>query len=282
MSVQILMSTYNGEKYLNQQLDSLLAQDYQDLLILIRDDGSADNTINILREYEKKTSKISWYQGVNIGPAQSFFDLIMHADQNTEVFMFADQDDIWLNTKVSRAYSILTKACLFDGPKQDCPYTTGDLLVSNIGNNMHFSSRMPLLYCGETMVVDENLQIIQHSIIRKVRCLSFGNALVQNICTGCTAAINRELLFILQRTIPDYMIMHDWWLYLTASCFGMVIYDKQPYIKYRQHVHNVTGAMISHKDLFHYRIKQLLKKRGEIYLQAEAFKNANSDIPEKI
>lgn len=257
MNVQILMSTYNGEKYIHQQLDSLLAQNYQNISVLIRDDGSTDKTVEILIEYAKADSRLSWYQGENLGPAKSFFDLIMHADSRADYIMFADQDDVWLDGKIDRALKILRTA-------------EKSMNTTNI----------PSLYCGNTYVVDENLNTIERVIPRKVRRLSFGNALVQNICTGCTAAINHELLKLLQQSTPNYMIMHDWWLYLTASCFGSVVYDNQSYIKYRQHGHNTSGAMTSHEDLLKYRIKQIFKKRGEIYLQAEEFLTVYPEISE--
>lgn len=245
MSVQILMSTYNGEKYIKTQLDSLLDQNYYDIDILIRDDGSSDSTCKIIEEYAKKFSNISWYSGKNIGVQRSFFDLISKADLGKDYFAFADQDDKWLPKKISRAVSILEK----------------------------YSSKIPVLYCSDKIIVDENLQPINVTVKRIMKTPSFGNALVQDMCTGCTAVMNKTLLKLIQYAIPDYAIMHDWWFYLTATCFGEVYYDKKSYILYRQHGNNTSGAMVRKRDLVKYRIQQLFKPRGEIYQQAQNFLN---------
>ena len=101
------MSTYNGEKYIKTQLDSILAQDYEEIDLLIRDDGSTDSTREILSAYAKKYSSITWYSGKNIGVQKSFFDLILKANLERDYYAFADQDDKWLPGKISRAVSIL-------------------------------------------------------------------------------------------------------------------------------------------------------------------------------
>ena len=252
MSVLILMSTYNGEKYIKNQLDSLLSQNCPQLKILIRDDGSTDNTCSILEYYSNKFMNITWYKGKNIGPCKSFFDLINKADSENNYYAFSDQDDVWLPDKISRAILILKK----------------------------YSINEPALYCSDKIIVDQQLSPCDTSIKQLVKKVSFGNALVQNMCTGCTAVMNHKLFELIKYHIPEYTIMHDWWFYLTASCFGNVYYDSESLILYRQHGNNTFGTLLSRKALLEYRIKQLFNQRGEIYKQVEEFKKIFFDSVE--
>ncbi|MDO4296135.1 MAG: glycosyltransferase family 2 protein [bacterium] len=261
--VQILMSTYNGTAYIRTQLESIVRLTGVEQTLLIRDDGSTDGTQEILNEYAEKYPWIHWFQGENIGVQKSFFELIQKADiEDTSIayFSFADQDDEWLPEKLHHAILKI----------QEKERTAPTPVI-------------PVLYCSDKYIVDEKLEPISVTVSRPVRKISFGNALVQNICTGCTAVINRELLRLIREHIPqnlDAVIMHDWWLYLTASCFGEVIYDTTPYIRYRQHGKNTSGAMLSKKGLFKYRMRQLLRPRGEIYRQVKIF-NSSFSVPEK-
>lgn len=255
MKVQILMSTYNGARYIRTQLESIVRQTVEDKTLLIRDDGSTDNTVDILREYQEKFSWIEVYQGNNLGVQKSFFELIEKSDPMAEYVAFADQDDEWLPEKLERA--------------------VGKLEMLHLNKK----KRIPLLYCGSQIMVNDQLQPIDVNVSRAVRKPAFGNALVQNICTGCTAVINQELATLIRDNMPteiDAIVMHDWWLYLTASCFGEVYYDDVPYIRYRQHGKNTHGAILSKRKLFQYRIGQLMKPRGEIYRQVEEFEKRYS------
>ena len=250
MKIQILMSTYNGEKYIKEQLDSIISQTGVDKTLLIRDDGSSDQTVKIIKDYQKMYPWISYYKGINIGVQNSFFNLIARANSDFDYTAFADQDDMWLPGKLERAVMVLTQ------------------LEQQYGENL------PILYCGAQILTDEKLRPIHATVSRTVCRPSFGNALVQNICTGCTAVGNKALIEMLKQYPPvksEWVIMHDWWLYLTASCFGNVYYDQTAYIKYRQHGQNAFGAKLNHRELFRYRIKELFKPRGEIFQQAEAF-----------
>lgn len=249
MSLQILLSTYNGEKYIRIQLDSLLAQTYQDFKVLIRDDGSLDKTREILEEYVQRDSRISWYGLENRGVVESFFDLMKHADLTCDYFAFADQDDEWLPEKLEKAIEVLQA----------------------------IGSAEIALYCSDKIIVDEELKPLDVRVTRDIRKPSFGNALVQGICTGCTAAWNRNLMEVLMGHIPiqiENVLMHDWWLYMVASCLGTVYYDDHAYIRYRQHQRNKIGAMITRRQLLFYRLKQLNKPRGEIYRQVKEFVTA--------
>lgn len=242
--VQILLSTYNGEKYLKEQLDSLLAQDYPNIDILIRDDGSKDSTKQILAGYENHKN-ISVIYGSNIGITASFLELLKISDPEAEFFAFCDQDDVWLKDKISRSVEFLDQY-----PKESS-----------------------LLYCSRTTLVDENLNIIGQSEIPK-RGPSFKNALVQNIATGCTIVINKISRELLMKEIPKTAIMHDWWMYLVVSALGKVIYDTESKILYRQHSSNVIGYKTNTIARWVARIKRFLRS-GCLYLvteQAKEFK----------
>lgn len=247
------MSTYNGSHYIETQLDSIAAQDIENKFLLIRDDASNDDTVKIIQKYQKRYPWISYYEGQHAGVQKSFLELISKVDADTDYVAFADQDDEWLPEKLKRAICCLKKM-----------------------DNANVEKQIPLLYCSDKQIVDDNLEPLQVTVSRPVRKISFGNALVQNICTGCTAVINRPLIDLLQKyppTNPEYIIMHDWWLYLTASCFGKVYYDKKSYIKYRQHGKNTSGAMLNRRRLLKYRLEQLKAPRGEILLQINLFKS---------
>ena len=246
--VQILMSTYNGEKYLEEQMDSILNQTYPNIEILARDDGSSDGTVTILQKYADKYENVTFYTGTNVGTIQSFFDLLCASNDTAEFFGFADQDDVWLPEKVERAVKRLKQR----------------------------KEEVPLLYCSDTYVTDEYLNIIKKD--DKMPKPSWGNALVQNICTGCTAVINRRLRDIVKNTRPEQIIMHDWWLYLAAELYGEVVYDDEAYIKYRQHGSNVHGAKTSKLDVWKYRFAQLKEKRGNLYPQLREVKRWYADI----
>lgn len=246
MSLQILLSSYNGEKYIRTQLDSILAQTYRDFTVLIRDDGSLDKTPGILEEYAHRESRIAWYGLENLGVVESFFDLLKRADLTCDYFAFADQDDEWMPEKLVKAVEALQV----------------------------YGCEEPVLYCSDKIIVDEELKPLDAKVTRDIRNPSFGNALVQGICTGCTAVWNRELMKHIVEHMPnriENVVMHDWWLYMVASCLGTVYYDEHAYIRYRQHQNNKIGAIITKRQLFFYRLKQLNKPRGGIYRQVKEF-----------
>lgn len=240
--VQILLSTYNGEKYLEDQLQSILSQDYPDITILIRDDGSTDNTIDIIKKYLLLDSRISYYHGTNIGARNSFFDLMKNSDPTMDYYSLSDQDDVWKPNKISSA-------------------------IKKILND----DNTPVLYCSSTTLVNENLKSIINTIRKPHIDPGFGNALVENICSGCTCLFNAKLMDIIKKSIPEFTVMHDWWLYLCANAFGNVIYDENSYILYRQHAGNSVGSRSNYLDEFKKRYKDYKINRGQLIRQAKEF-----------
>ncbi len=248
--VQILLSTYNGEEYIREQLDSILAQSYPDVDILARDDGSKDDTFVILKEYEELHSNIRVYQGENIGVNRSFFELLKKSDKKAAYIGFCDQDDYWLPQKIEQAVKQLKRL------------------------------KGPALYCGAKTLVDENLEILKNQQNAHVNP-GFGNAVIESICSGCTTLMNRELVEILIRRLPENVIHHDWWCYMAAAYLGSMYYDEQSYIYYRQHQGNEVGASGSAIAQIRAKARDLKKRHGDLKKQLSDFKRFYHTEPQK-
>lgn len=210
--VQVILSTYNGEKFLNDLLDSVLAQDYPNINILIRDDGSNDSTTGILRAYESLPNVEVLYSE-NIGAVKSYFELLKRAAEDADYIAFCDQDDVWLKDKVSRAVFQLEEKVPF---------------------------HVPGMYFSRCLIVNEKLEALGYTQVPK-RVPSFENALVQNITFGCTMVINKQAWMQIIKELPLEARMHDWWVYQVVSALGIVVYDSRHSILYRQHSSNVVG-----------------------------------------
>lgn len=244
------MSTYNGEAYLREQLDSILAQTYSNIEILIRDDGSEkDATLKILQEYADKEKRITYIKGKNCGAAKSFFQLMKNAGE-ADYYALSDQDDIWEPKKIERAVKWLEKQSVMSKTE----------VV------------MPMMYCSALKVVDQNRKLLYiEGAERRTRNLAFGNAMVENCCTGCTIVINQSLQkLVAEKRIPECS-MHDWWLYLLASCFGKVFYDPKPSIQYRQHGANAVGMEVRRIEKIKKKIRGFNKGRNVISYQLAEF-----------
>lgn len=222
MKVAILLSTYNGASYLPEQLDSLLSQSFEDIMIYVRDDGSSDNTIDIIDRFGKKDNRIVKVESTeNLGCAASFLTLVKNVQ--ADVYMFCDQDDVWLPNKVQRAIDYFSRI------------------------NMN----TPALYHCDLQVVDQNLNLIHKSFLQHQK-MSASNAMIknnlyiQNFVVGCSSAINSSLAELVLKNIDDQhfkqVAMHDWWFAITARLLGEIYYDDVQTILYRQHSNNVLGA----------------------------------------
>lgn len=235
--VAILMAVYNGGKYLRQQIDSIVNQTFSDWQLYIRDDGSFDNSVEIINKYiNDYPSKIQLVKDElnNLGSCNNFFQLIKHAE--AEYYMFSDQDDIWNLDKIEN--------------------TLNHFIELEKINELS----KPLLLHTDLVVVDDDLQLISPSFWKyqqmDVRNGNFFNKLlVQNIVTGCTLMFNCELKEKLIQ-LPVNVFVHDWWIALVASAFGSIEYMEIQTLKYRQHNQNVAGAKQSSGKHF---IKRLLK-----------------------
>lgn len=211
-SVIVLLSTYNGERFLYPQLYSLTQQKGVQLRVVIRDDESTDGTVSILRDYQNNNSSFIWYSGRNIGPAKSFWDLICRAP-DSEYYAFCDQDDVWMDDKLFVAVECLKQ------------YDDG-----------------PALYCSAYQMTDKDLNPIKTSTITPN--IDIYHAILENSATGCTMVFNKKLMQIIKSYVPDYYFMHDEWVYkVCVAIGGKVIYDSQSHILYRQHGNNVIGGL---------------------------------------
>lgn len=216
MRIDVLLASYNGERHLRQQLDSVLAQQGVDLCIYVRDDGSSDATPALLRSYAErfpdKVVLVSAGEGRR-GAAGNFLGL-MQLDSSADYFAFCDQDDVWAPDRLQVAVTMLE-----------------DL-------------RKPVrLYCSAVSFVSEDLQVLGVSS-RKV-LPSFDNAFVENIAQGCTMVGDAALRDLVRARPPQIVAMHDWWLYLLATALGQVVYDPVPRLLYRQHGANAVGGGFS-------------------------------------
>lgn len=219
--ITVLMSTYNGEKYLREQLDSLMNQTDVDVSMLIRDDGSKDATIAIIEEYIKKYSNISLIKGDNCGVAWSFWKLLRGAPEN-EYYAFCDQDDIWDSDKLKVAIARLQE----------------------------YENSRPGLYYSMTRLVesDGRREIIQKPTEYEMHIPTFPQLVMENTATGCTMVWNKELNDIAKTVDVEYLRMHDHLLFLICMYVGGNVYfDTIPHISYRQHEHNVIGGRKSIK-----------------------------------
>lgn len=223
--VNILLSTYNSTAYLCEQLDSIVSQTYTDWCVLIRDDGSINDTLKIINKYVHKYSgKIILIEAdkKNIGPCQSYSRLLEVSTANH--IMFADQDDIWIPTKL--------ELCMQKMHEMEKQYDTS----------------FPLLVHTDLKVVDQNLKILQDSFMSYQNISGYrdrtNQLLLQNSITGCTVLMNKALKDI-AIPIPDRACMHDWWLALVASLFGKIGFIDIATVYYRQHAENCLGAQKS-------------------------------------
>lgn len=238
--VLVLMSTYNGERYLREQLNSIIKQKNVEIEILVRDDGSIDDTIDILEEYEKKCN-LKWFKGENLKPAKSFMELIKRATE-AEYYAFCDQDDYWMEEKLTKAIEKLSK-------------------VKNKNGKLYFSA---------LTVVDENLkEMYKEEIIPN---LDFRTEMIKNHATGCTMVFDKKLKDIINKNSFDYIEMHDSLICKMAYLMDSYIYiDENSYILYRQHEDNVLGMTDNFFRIWKKRWKRFINSNCEASKMAEEF-----------
>lgn len=238
--IDILLSTYNGEKYLSQQIDSILNQTYTEWRLLIRDDSSSDSTLNILNEYQKKYPYkiyiISNNILQNIGVIKSFEFLLTQSTNN--YIMFCDQDDIWLPNKIEESIKTLTS-----------------IEIAN--------PNTPILVHSDLCIIDKNEKIIHKSLWQyagiKPEILNH-NAKYMAFCnsaTGCTILMNKLCKSIVL-PFPDNIVMHDAWITLKICQKGIVHAINKQLILYRQHDNNTLGIN-KYKFSILNRIKEIKK-----------------------
>lgn len=216
--VCVLLAHYNGATFLPEQLASLAAQSHRDWSLIISDDGSSDDWLDVASGFaETGAPGRTWLiAGPRQGYARNFLSLLKVAGPFVPFVAFCDQDDVWMENKLARAVAALKE----------------------------LPAGRPALYCSRTIICDRNL-CSQRVSPRFSLAPSFGNALVQNIGGGNTMVMNRAALDLVQDTLRHAkgIVSHDWWVYqLVSGAGGTVIFDQTPSLYYRQHGCNLVGA----------------------------------------
>lgn len=215
--VAILLCSYNGERFIREQLDSIAAQTCANWTVWVSDDGSSDGTLGVLSEYRAAWGdrKLQVVRGPGQGFAANFLSLVCRREIQADYFAYADQDDIWEQDKLARA---LTRLAVWGADA--CS-----------------------LYCSRTVLVDEANRDLGLSPLF-TQNPDFRNALVQNVGGGNTMVFSAAARQILLRAGPDLnVVAHDWWTYLAVTAVGgNVVYDAQPTLRYRQHGNNLIGS----------------------------------------
>ncbi|MBN1392851.1 MAG: glycosyltransferase family 2 protein [Sedimentisphaerales bacterium] len=221
-SVDILLAAYNGQKYLAAQIDSILAQSYQDWQLLIRDDGSSDDTVKIIKEYAGRLPdkiRLITDNENHLGASLNFGKLLEYAD--SDYVMFCDQDDVWLPNKIELTLNAMKAA------EQIYP-------------------DKPILVHTDLRITDSRLNTIADSMWRYQKLYpevgdDLNKIMAQNVVTGCTVMINKKARAV-SIPIPKEAVLYDWWIALNVCKHGKIVYLSTPSILYRQHSDNEVGA----------------------------------------
>ena len=240
--VAVLLSTYNGEKYVGAQIHSILTQSYKNIVLVVRDDGSSDKTVKIVKEYMENYSNIKLVEGKNLGFIKSFFELLKL--EQADYYAFADQDDVWLPDKIALAVESLNK---LDDSKPNMAFSNSD----------YYDVDMKLIKEGE-----------------KGKTFSFTNSLYECVTQGMTMVINQKTKDTVLDYMPERVFFHDWWVYMICSGMGNVAYDDVTTVKYRRDGKNATAEGESFIKLLIWRIKNLFGKDGllDIRIQQSEYK----------
>lgn len=240
------MATFNGEKYLKEQIDSILNQKDVSIDLIISDDCSTDGTIDIIKEYVRKHKNIKYrINNLNKGFTYNFIDLIFEVKTNYDYYALSDQDDVWLENKLINAIKKIEEA-----------------------------KKTKVLYCSNLELVDSNLKHLGYQENKDIHKNKYCT-LISNIATGCTCVFNKEMLNQIRKKYPNNIYLHDYWICLIAEFTGFLIYDTNSYILYRQH-NNLIG---SNKKISFKKIKTYL---NPIHKTSDLIKEFYRDFKEDI
>lgn len=248
----VLLSVYNGSRFLQEQIDSILNQEEVVADILIRDDASSDDSLEIInKNIANHPDRITLIKGENLGSTESFSKLleISLTLPPYDYYAFSDQDDVWMPRKLSEAASCLAE------------YADMDL---------------PVGYCSNTTLVDEHLNFMKLMHNKKLK-FTKESALLQNIATGCTMVFNINAVRLYVEHKPEDVKMHDHQMFLVCLYLGKFIYDCNSYIQYRQHGSNQVGDK-SFISRFKRRIKHLGESDDYYYSQSCSFLSSYKNL----
>lgn len=249
--IDILMSTFNGARFLREQIDSILSQDSAEFRLIVRDDGSSDDTVRILNDYAARDERLvlSRDDHGNLGASGSFFALIEQSE--AEFIMLADQDDVWLPNKISRTFSRMRE------------------MIQRHGNER------PLAVFTDLKVVDEELAVIADSFwsyqkLDPIISQNWRSLMAQNVVTGCTMMFNKAAKsVILPYALPA--MMHDHWIAAKIAKSGHIAYNPEQTVLYRQHGRNVEGARSADFSYLGSKIPGILNNVSNLKAAAAAF-----------
>lgn len=249
--VTIIMTTYNGEKYLNEQIDSILSSTYKEFKLYIVDDGSKDSTMDILSRYQRQYPDVIYISRneTNMGVTLNFLSAINRT--TSDYIMLCDQDDVWKKDKIAKTLQRMKQM------------------------EVQFGKDMPVAVFTDAYVTDSKLNIIHESFFRSgklnPRLTDLPHLLMENKLIGCTVMINGAVRRILQsRPLPKHARFHDGWLGLIAASLGKISFIPEPTLLYRQHEANVVGNRGFLSYVFN-RVGNLKKqKKSLIALQTQA------------
>jgi len=232
--VFVMLSAYNGEKYIKQQIDSILEQKNVSVTLMIRDDGSKDSTPQIITSVSENDSRVKIEIGENKGFRRSFYDMLLSSPDDYDYYAFSDQDDVWQPDKLSRAVEMLEKE--------------------------HSELK---LYASALNVVNQNLEPMYVNEFSGIR-INYGSALSRQRLAGCTMVFNKELLKLYKkfRITPEMgtLFSHDAAVYyICLACGGSVVFDKKSYINFRRH----EGTVTEHGKGFFKRVSSVLDIFGK-------------------
>ena len=252
------MATYNGQKHLKQQLDSIFAQSNQDWRLLVRDDGSTDDTVSIIENYcTKYPDRIQLIADGDgrLGVHLNFSRLLQQAA--AEYTMLSDQDDVWLPNKI-------------------------EMTLNRMRSAEQIYTDIPILVHTDLKVVDSGLNTIADSIWKYQKLFpeigdDFKMVAAQNVVTSCTAMLNRKAIEF-STPVPAEAVIHDWWLAIKVAMHGKIVYVSIPSVLYRQH----SGCQIGAKEAKRINICNFLKKlcriRKLLSAQYKMVKKADSNM----
>lgn len=233
-SVCVLLSAYNGEAFIGEQIESILGQSYPKIRLIVRDDGSKDGTLKLLEKYESE-GKLTLIRGENRGFIGSFFELLARAPK-ASYYAWCDQDDVWEKDKIRRAVYCLEKrkAALHEQEAE--------------------KPRMVFCSC---VFVDEGLHFVKKGLVHQ-RGPSFRNSLMDCIPLGFCTVFSGEARDLMLKNPPVHSCGHDWWTYMVCAAFGEVLYDRDyTGVKYRRLSDSVSPGGRGFLSMQLYRIKKL-------------------------
>ena len=239
--IAILLSTFNGEKWLPELLESLAKQDYKDIHLIWRDDGSTDETVSVLEKFKGINQTKCTHLDYRVGVAESYMHLLQHGKEQ-EFFAFCDQDDIWDSNKIAVAV-----------------------------NNLKQNTEAPLVYASK-------VQILGTKQVWPSFTLAPGgaNALFENIMMGCTIVMNREFRQLLLSHKKPRALLHDEWVYFLTFIFGGLVFDQDSHIQYRLHSNNDTGLPAAQKNISMIKIRRI----GRVFRLIKMYKIKKNHLKE--